>query len=82
MRPHPNLGFQPTLAQQVAGIIQPGCQITVFHLLLDEPIFHRSIFFLELGGGAPQLLIFVFQVAQACFHLAHRRAAGENTRST
>ena len=67
------------VAQQVACIVEPGGQIAVVELLLHQAILHRPVLLFQLGGPLLQLLVFIFQMAQARLELADRRAAGQKS---
>ena len=58
-------------------IVQASRQVSVVHLLLDQPIIHRPVLFLELGDLGLQLLVLELKMAQRGFHLPGRRAAAE-----
>src|SRR5208282_2900252 len=77
--PDPGLGVDPSIPQDIASIIQPGRQIAIVDLFLDQPVFHRPRFFLELGNLGLELLVLILEMAQAGLHLARRRTASQYT---
>jgi hypothetical protein len=80
MRSHANVRIDPAIAQEVARVIQPGRQISIIDLLLDQAILNRLILSLKLGDGSLQLFILVLHMAQAGLELTDRRSAGQEAR--
>ncbi len=74
-RGRPKVIVQPAFAEEVASVVEPGGQVAVVLLLLDEAIFHLAVLTTELRQVALHLGVLVLQVRDAGFQLADSRSA-------
>ncbi len=76
-RAHSGVEINAPIPQEIPRVVEPGGELPIVELFLDQPVFHRAVFALELGEFLFQLAILEFHAAQACLELADGGPAGE-----
>ncbi len=78
----PEAVVQPTLAEESAGVVEPGGQVAVVLLLLDEAILKLAVLTTELRQVALHLGVLVLEVRDARLQLADGWPTRDEGRTT